>query len=596
MENKKKVTWQTAFESRDDLIPYKDNAIGLFALALKFGLDDLNTVAAESITDGGDDKCNDIVYIDTEQNFAVIIQCYFSKNPKEAAPSKKASDMNGAVSWLLNTEISALPTTIKANAIKLREGINSGEITTIHAWYVHNCGQSINVENELGTVQGTINSSIKANFKTKKLPQIFALEVGDEKFTEWYNDTESPILVNDIFTLTCADGFETKSENWSAFITALPAKDLYNIYNKDSNKNKLFSANVRDYLGSRDSDKNINNSIKQSIRNNPQDFWVYNNGITALTHKIEYDKNVKSNNLKITGLSIVNGAQTTGSIGGLEEPPDPKALIPIRFVETNDRELIQNIVRYNNSQNQITASDFRSTDSIQKRLKIEISNIPSASYDGGRRGGISDVIKRRQNLLPSYTVGQALAAFHGNPILSYNKKTEIWTSDTYYSKHFNDNTKGTHIIFVYGLLRAIESIKLQLITKAKENPKYLKSTDIKKIEYFRNPGAVYVLLFAIASCLETILDKAIPDLFSLSFGIQTSPLKSRKNWEKILNLCLPFIDSMAKDLNNGLNNYNIESGINKFKSLIEYGYTSDITPYKAFAKLVKDDKFQKKSK
>lgn len=588
MEPEQLTTWQTAFEKRDDLKKYADNAIGLFALALKFGLDDLETVAAESLTDGGDDKGNDIVYIDTEQNFAVIVQCYKSRTIKESAPAKKATDMNGAISWLLNADISTLPSTIKASAIKLREGIGSGEITTLHAWYVHNCDQSTNVENELATVGATINSAIRTNFKLKKNIQIFALEVGNQKLTDWYNETESPILVNDVFTFSCPGGFSTNTQNWKAFVTALSARSIHDLYNKNNNKTKLFSANVRDYLGSRDSDTNINNSIKQSVKNSPEDFWVYNNGITAITHKIEYDETKKIDNLRITGISIVNGAQTTGAIGGLDSPPNELALIPVRFVETNDNDVIQNIVRYNNRQNQVTASDFRSTDAIQKRLRAEIEIIPNATYDGGRRGGISDAIKRRQHLLPSYTVGQALAAFHGNPILAYNKKSDIWTNDAYYSKYFNENTTGAHIVFVFGLLRSIETVKLHLLDKSKNSPTTLTTTDKTKIEYFGCPGAVYVLIHAIASCLELTLGRPIPELSSLGFGPSTSPLKSTKNWEKILSKALPFVKQMKRHLDNGLNSANVEAAIEDFKSLFESSFASDITPHRDFAKLIKD--------
>jgi hypothetical protein len=46
--------------------------------------------------------------------------------------------------------------------------------------------------------------------------------------------------------------------------------------------------------------------------------------------------------------------------------------------------------------------------------------IPDTEYERGRRGGTSDTIKRRPNLLPSYTVGQALAAFDGDPVIAKN--------------------------------------------------------------------------------------------------------------------------------------------------------------------------------
>jgi len=41
--------WLAAFKARTDLAPYGDNALGLFALALRFGIEDLVTVAADAI-------------------------------------------------------------------------------------------------------------------------------------------------------------------------------------------------------------------------------------------------------------------------------------------------------------------------------------------------------------------------------------------------------------------------------------------------------------------------------------------------------------------------------------------------------------------
>ena len=37
------ATWQDAFVARDDLEQYVDNAIGLFALSLRFDIDDIHS-------------------------------------------------------------------------------------------------------------------------------------------------------------------------------------------------------------------------------------------------------------------------------------------------------------------------------------------------------------------------------------------------------------------------------------------------------------------------------------------------------------------------------------------------------------------------
>jgi hypothetical protein len=98
-------TWQAALDERDDLKRYAPNAVGLFALVLHFGLEDIESVATDAIVDGSDDKKCDIVYIDRGERAAVIAQCFESQKRKTEAPANKASDLSTAVGWLLNAEV-----------------------------------------------------------------------------------------------------------------------------------------------------------------------------------------------------------------------------------------------------------------------------------------------------------------------------------------------------------------------------------------------------------------------------------------------------------------------------------------------------------
>jgi hypothetical protein len=232
------------------------------------------------------------------------------------------------------------------------------------------------------TVEGTAKTALAAIRNGAKV-SVSAREVGTETLDAWYSDTLSPILVSDSFAVEVDSGFEIRGNEWKAYVTAVPARFLSRVYRKY--KSKAFSANVRDYLGSRRSDANINNGIKRSAEESPDDFWVYNNGVTILVNSFEFVASPKAT-LKISGLSIVNGAQTTGAIGSLKKIPDAMVKVPARFVQTSDAELVRNVIQFNNSQNKIAASDFRSTDRIQKKLKEQVSKIPDAEYEGGAVG------------------------------------------------------------------------------------------------------------------------------------------------------------------------------------------------------------------
>ncbi|MBI4824927.1 MAG: AIPR family protein [Nitrospirae bacterium] len=573
--------WKTAFESRTDLNQYEDNALGLFALALKFGIDDLDTVAADSITDGSDDKKCDIVFINKDDGIAVVAQCYISTKERKEAPANKASDLNTAVSWLLQRPIDELPEKILSAAQELRDGITSGNISSLHIWYIHNLPESKNVENELITVEATANSAIHSCFAGKRVA-IQGLEVGRKKLEEWYTETQSPILVNDKFVIEIPQGYEVNGPEWKAYITAIPARFLHRQYKKY--KTKLFSANVRDYLGSRLSDSNINNSIKKSAEKDAANFWVFNNGLTILVNRYEPTTKGNKNYLTIQGISIVNGAQTTGAIGSMTRQPSEAATVPARFVQTENRDLVHSIIQFNNSQNKITASDFRSTDKYQKKLKEQISKIPDAEYEGGRRGGYSDAIRRRPKLLPSYTVGQALASFHGDSVIAYNQKANIWADDQLYSRYFNDETKGAHIVCAYALLRAVEDKKLSLVIKSKKSESGLTTSEEQQLQFFRKRGSTYLLASAVASCLETFLNRKIPNRFRISFSDKTSPKKAQDYWMSIVNLNVPLCTQLEDALTDGLKSAErVSKAIQTFQSLVQVTMDANRQVYNDFS-------------
>jgi hypothetical protein len=574
-------TWKEAFDAREDLADYDDNGLALFALALRFGVEDLDTIAADAITDGSDDKKCDMVYINAEDEYAVLAQCYLSTKDKPSAPANKASDLNTGIGWLLQRNIDEVPVRIKSAAVEIRSAIETNRIKNLYIWYVHNLPESDNVNEELVTVQQTAKTALDKQFSDTSI-SIQLVEVGENTLTNWYEESLSPILVNDEFEIETEGGYPLRGPKWSSFSTAIPAQFLYRAYKK--HKTKIFSANIRDYLGARSTDSNINNGIRKTIENEPDNFWVFNNGLTILTHSFELNHN---NELKIKGFSIVNGAQTTGAIGSLNKLPNKSAKVQARFVSTNDgdQDLIHKIIQFNNSQNKVEASDFRSTDKFQKRLKSEFEIIPDSEYEGGRRGGSADVIRRRANLLPSYTVGQALACFQQEPIVAYNQKTAIWVNDRLYSKYFNENTKAAHIVCAYSLLRAVEAKKKEILEKSKKSA--LTSQEEEYLIYFRQRGSIFLLSSSIVSCLEIFLSRQIPNIYRISFGSETSPKSAEEYWSEIINVTLPFCSQLNSGLDGGLKNTKTVATVSQtFRSLVQATAVANQSIYKTFSEKI----------
>lgn len=544
-------SWVTAYDERPDLVSFGSAGLALFAMALKFGYDDLETIGADAVVDGPGDKGCDVVYIDRDQRVAVIAQSYKSDRIKQCARDGKAATLRQAMSYLIEVQIQDVPERLQASALTLRSALEDGTIDQLYIWFVHNCPGSLNVKKELQAVSETASSMICSRFSGSEI-NIFVEELSSEKLEKLYTETSTPILVNDIIEFDSVPGMSFKEGDWECIVAPLNLKVLQDLYKKY--KTDLFSANVRDFLGVKSGDSNINYQMQKSLNDKPLNFFVYNNGLTVLTHKIS-QKRIDENSVRISahGFSIVNGAQTTGTIGTSASIPPQEAFVLVRFISTPSEELVGEVVRYNNSQNAVTASDFRSTDTIQRRLVDEMKKIPDAEYDGGRRGGVSAAIKRRPKLLPSYSVGQALAALHGYPAVSYNEKSAIWSRDSLYSRFFNDNLTAKHIVFAYSLLKSIENEKSSLRTKEVTEDN-LTSAEKAKLSFYRKRGSVFLLLAAIGECLETIAGRSIPNKFNVSFSDSISPEIATQIWKPTVEALSGLHTHLDKAFSDGLKN------------------------------------------
>ena len=559
-------TWEAGLENRTELTAFGSNKLLLFALELYQDIDDIALVANDVLTDGPDDKKCDLVYLNPETGKVIIAQGYWATSESDkSAPANKASDLNTAAAWLLTSGYRDSPKGIRSAAEQIHDALHDGSVTSIEFWYVHNRRESKNVQEELDKVAETAAALVRHAHPNTEVDSISAAEVGRETLNKWYKGTLAPILVTSDYELETKGGFRADGERWSAYSTSVPASWLRELF--DEHGKTLFAANIRDYLGSRKSDRNINNNIKQTATKNPSMFWVFNNGITALVNSFDYTSEGDIGILHISGMAIVNGAQTTGALGAIEDADLDNVSVPVRFVKCSDTDAIQDIIRYNNSQNRIEAADFRSNDAVQTRLREEFVRFPEAEYKGGRRGGIGDAIKRSRSTLPSYAVGQALMAFHGEPAIAYNQRSEIWNSDVLYARIFTERTSARHVLCAYSLMKAVNQAKLDLRNVAEDM-----RTDAQRRQWevWMQRGATFLVSTALAAGLETIVGKSIPDRFRVQFVGTPSPDVASGYWKVALEPVLSLITCLRPALegNNLKNKDTVKRSVDGFVDLI----------------------------
>lgn len=150
-----------------------------------------------------------------------------------------------------------------------------------------------------------------------------------------------------------------------AYLAIIPGITLAKIYKQY--QQVLLEKNVRTFLQFKGK---VNKEIRKTLRNNPDMFFSYNNGISTTASEIETKE--RDGVLYITRLfdwQIVNGGQTTASIAASltdKEVDLSKVFVPMKISvirdAEHDDEIIKSISVSANSQTAIKNSDFSAND------------------------------------------------------------------------------------------------------------------------------------------------------------------------------------------------------------------------------------------
>lgn len=167
---------------------------------------------------------------------------------------------------------------------------------------------------------------------------------------------------------------------YDCYLAIVPGEILAKLYKEYSNE--LLESNVRAFLGQKGK---YNKPIGDTIRNNPQMFLPYNNGISGTAESVE--TKFIDNQLLITKLNdfqIVNGGQTTASLyhtqKKFKDADLSKIFVQMKLTVIKDREQknieVPNIARYANSQNKVTDLDLSSNNPYF----VQIENLSRKKY------------------------------------------------------------------------------------------------------------------------------------------------------------------------------------------------------------------------
>lgn len=173
------------------------------------------------------------------------------------------------------------------------------------------------------------------------------------------------------------------SDVCQSYLLALPGDLLATIY--DQYGERLLEQNVRTFLQFRGG---VNKGIRNTIQNEPDMFFAYNNGLTVTAESVEFSDNMMQS---ITNMQIVNGGQTTASLFMTKRLDKEKKIdlskvhIQVKLsVITPDKvdEVVPQISKCANTQNKVNAADFFSNHPFHRRIEDFSRRTLAPSVDG----------------------------------------------------------------------------------------------------------------------------------------------------------------------------------------------------------------------
>lgn len=408
------------------------------------------TVAATTITDGFDDNGIDALYFDRRNKELWLLQSKWIKNGTGEPDSGETSKFKNGVLDLIDLKLDRFNAKLQAKEPEIIEALED-PLVKIKIVLTYTGQDTFSIQNRriIDDLLGELNDpSELAIFNRFSLRQAHKSLVG-------IIDGQ-PIKADLILS-----NWGKVEQPYNAIYGTINGHDLAQLWSE--NRGRLFSDNIRDFIGFSE----INEDIRETALNEPENFYFYNNGITALCQSL--NKKPIGGGDRAVGvfvaedLKIVNGAQTVGSIGNAYEinPEQINKLnvfIKIISLENCPIDFGLNVTKKTNTQNRIDKKDFVSLDPEQDRIKTELA-LDGIVYHLKRS---DETIKQDEKNCYVDEVITALACSKDDVTLSVQSKREVgklWEdiSKKPYTEIINPTVSATQAWRAVKIMREVTS-------------------------------------------------------------------------------------------------------------------------------------------
>ena len=474
LDEKVKITLQNS----DDL---NNRSKALSALALSTVLEVDIEEAIDAITDGGNDRGVDALFIDDRENRSdvhlVQTKCVSEfENSKKNFPSGEIDKIVSYISDLLNQNTDALKT---ANPQLLRKTADALEVlrntdATVTVHFVGNMAAL--VPDELKRIEAVFSKYQAVRFEEHDL----------DALADFFLATKQPSLDREL-TVIDTNFFDRTDLNLRGMVCTVSALDIVDAIKSEKDDSQvelgMFDQNVRVYLKRRN---RINRRIIDSALSDQNHmFWYQNNGITMTCDKIEVAPTRRSPKIKLTNVQIVNGGQTSNCLfeaagEGREKIED--VLLLLRVIETTSEEVKLSIAESTNSQTPINVRDLRANDRQQRQLEESFADL---GYFYERKASQFEA-EARDKRIDALSAGQAYLGY-GNGLPEVAKKDRGRVFGDLYDTVFTEDLTASKLLIASKLINEINDRKKTVRSKIR-NDEVLAEGEMSLID-----GAYHVL-------------------------------------------------------------------------------------------------------
>lgn len=433
-------------------------------------LDEIQTKSC--VTDGANDKQIDAIYVDDSAATVYIIQGKFiGCSQVDAEPLREVLS-----SWVRIKNLKSLQE--DANN-KLKQKLTDLSDALQDDYDV--CFELITTSSLTESAQKDLQSFQEELANCDEISANIQL-VDNDELSRRYDmalDNENPSIKHTVSLLP--DKFlQLNLGNTKAVLVALPLKECIRFPGiKDGT---LFKKNVRQSLGLSNA---VNKGIKHTIYHDPDEFFFFHNGITAICSSVE----VNGDKLMLEGLSIVNGCQSLNTILSCSEQVKSQddSYIMFRFYEIPERNRADRISISTNSQSAVKARDLRSNDKKVLALKKAFEQKYPKGYMLTKRGESIPADKEKAYTIDFSDLGKYLMAWQSQrPNISYSE-SKIF--DKYFEQIFRKDYSPEKV-------QALNKLNAAVLQRwGKENPLGLNESLLAMRSY-----APYHHMYAVSLC------------------------------------------------------------------------------------------------